>query len=55
MTQSKQEYVAASLREQIKNMNEIMQEMESEKLERDAIVWRLRTLELNMRRLREAA
>ncbi len=55
MTQSKQEYVAAGLREQIQTLNDVMASIENEKLEKDTLAWRLRAVELGLRRLREAA
>jgi hypothetical protein len=51
----KQEYVAAGLRQQIRSLAQVMEEMESERLESEAIAWRLKAVEINLRRLREAA
>jgi len=51
----KQEYVAAGLRLQIESLAHVLQDMEGEHLEEDAISWRLKAIELGLRRLREAA
>ena len=51
----KEEYVAAGLRQQIESLAHILQEMEGEKLGEEAIAWRLKAIELGLRRLREAA
>ncbi len=51
----KEEYVVASLRQQIENLKHLMQELEGEKLTPDALGWRIRAVELQLRTLREAA
>ncbi len=52
---SEREYVAAGLRQQIRSLTQVMEEMEFERLDGEAIAWRLKAVELNLRRLREAA
>ncbi len=54
-TNVKEEYVAAGLRQQIESLSNVLQEMEKEKLGQEAIAWRLKAVELGLRRLREAA
>ena len=54
-TQVQVEYVAAGLRQQIESLAHVLQEMEGEHLGQDAIAWRLKAVELGLRRLREAA
>ena len=54
-TQVRQEYMAAGLRQQIESLSHVVQEMEMEHLEQDAIAWRLKAVEMGLRRLREAA
>jgi len=54
-TKVKLEYVAAGLRQQIESLTHVVQDMEKETLEQDAIAWRLKAVELGLRRLREAA
>lgn len=54
-TKVQQEYMAAGLRQQIESLSHVAQDMERESLEQDAIVWRLKAVELGLRRLREAA
>ncbi len=51
----KEEYVAAGLRQQIESMKHLMQELEKETLTPDALGWRIRAIELQLRNLREAA
>ena len=51
----KEENVAAKIREQIKFLQKVAQEMEAERLNPEAIGWRLRAVELGLRQLREAA
>ena len=54
-TKVKQEYVAAELRQQIESLSHVVQDMERENLGEEAIGWRLKAVELGLRRLREAA
>ena len=49
------EYVAAGLRLQIESLDHVLQEMQKEHLGQEAIAWRLKAVELGLRRLREAA
>jgi hypothetical protein len=51
-TQVKEEYVAAGLRQQIESLSHVLQEMEKEKMGEEAIAWRLKAVELGLRRLR---
>lgn len=53
--QMKQELVAAGLRQQIASLAQVMEDMEWETLDKEALGWRLRAVELQLRRLREAA
>ena len=53
--QQKDDYVAAALRQQIRSLSHVIEEMELEHLEADALAWRLRAVELGLRRVREAA
>jgi hypothetical protein len=55
VTQVRQEYMAAGLRQQIESLSHVVQDMERETLEQEAIGWRLKAVELGLRRLREAA
>ncbi len=54
-TKVRQEYVAAGLRQQIESLAHVVQDMERETLGQDAIAWRLKAVEISLRRLREAA
>jgi hypothetical protein len=54
-TNMKEEYFAAGLRQQIESLAHMLQEMEKEQLGQEAIAWRLKAVELGLRRLREAA
>ena len=54
-TQVRAEYMAAGLRQQIESLAHVVQEMEQEQLGQEAISWRLKAVELGLRRLREAA
>jgi hypothetical protein len=54
-TKVKEEYVAAGLRQQIESLSHVLHEMEKEHLGEEAIAWRLKAVELGLRRLREAA
>jgi hypothetical protein len=49
------DYLAAALRQQIRSLSSVIEEMENEHLEAEALSWRLRAVELGLRRLREAA
>ena len=54
-TKVKEEYMAAGLRQQIESLAHVLQEMENEPLGQEAIAWRLKAVELGLRRLRDAA
>ena len=54
-TEADQEYLAAGLRQQIESLSYVIEEMERERLGEEALAWRLRAVEINLRRLREAA
>ena len=49
------EYLAAGLRKQIQFLHGVIEEMEKDHLGPEALAWRLRAVELGLRRLREAA
>ena len=51
-TKVKEEYVAAGLRQQIESLTHVLQEMEIEHLGQEDIAWRLKAVELSLRRLR---
>jgi hypothetical protein len=53
--QMKEEYLAAGLRQQIQTLKTLSAEIEAERLTADALGWRIRAVELQLRRLREAA
>jgi len=55
VTQVKEEYVAAGIRDQINTLKSITEEMEKERITGDALSWRIRAVELQLKRLREAA
>jgi len=55
VTEKEQEYLAAGLRKQLELLNGMISEMERERLNREAVSWRLRAVEIGIRRLREAA
>ena len=54
-TKVKLEYIAAGLRQQIESLSHVAQDMERESLGQEAIAWRLKAVELGLRRIREAA
>lgn len=51
----KEEYMAAGIRQQIQSLEVLQSEIESEKLGTDALAWRIKAVELQLKRLREAA
>jgi len=51
-TQVRLEYVAAGLRQQIESLSHVVEDMERETLGQEAIAWRLKAVELGLRRLR---
>jgi hypothetical protein len=53
--QMKEEYIAAGIRQQIQSLRTLSEEIEAERLTQEALAWRLRAVELQLRRLREAA
>jgi hypothetical protein len=55
VAQMKEEYLAAGLRQQIQSLKVLSEEIESERLTADALGWRIRAVELQLRRIREAA
>ena len=55
VTKVKEEYFAAGLRQQIESLAHVAQDMEKENIGPEAIGWRLKAVELGLRRLREAA
>jgi len=54
-TKVKEEYMAAGLRQQMESLAHVLQEMEKEQLGQEALSWRLKAVEMSLRRLREAA
>ena len=52
---AKMDYVAAAIRQQMEALNNLNQELEKESLDTEALQWRLRSIEIQLRRLREAA
>ncbi len=50
-----QEYLTAGLRQQIKSLAFVIEEMEGDHLGQEALAWRLRAVEIGLRRLRQAA
>lgn len=52
VAQMKEEYLAAGLRKQIESLGLVLLEMEKEKLGEAAIAWRIKAVELDLRRLR---
>ena len=55
VTQVKEEYMVAGIRNQIDSLVKLHQELEAERLGKEALGWRLRAVEIQLRRLREAA
>ncbi len=55
VAQMKEEYLAAGIRQQIQSLELLQNEMQHEKLGADALTWRIKAVELQLRRLREAA
>ena len=55
MTAVKMDYVAATIRQQMEALDTLHQELEKESLDKEALLWRLRAIEIQLRRLREAA
>lgn len=49
------EYLAAGLRQQMESLADMIEEMRDERLNAEALSWRLRAVEIGLRRLREAA
>ena len=47
--------ISSIIRQQIESLTHVVQDMEKETLEQEAIAWRLKAVELGLRRLREAA
>jgi len=55
MTTVQTDYVAATIRQQIEALKSLDQELEKEPLGKEALSWRLKAIEIQLRRLREAA
>jgi hypothetical protein len=49
------DYMAIGLREQIESLAEVLQEMDGDPLKRDNLAWRLKAIEQDLGRIREAA
>ena len=55
VAQMKEEYLAAGIRQQIESLQQVINELEADRLASEAIACRLRAVEMGLRRLREAA
>jgi hypothetical protein len=55
VAQMKDEFLAAALRTQIQSLESLQMEIECERLTPQALSWRIRAVELQLRQLREAA
>jgi hypothetical protein len=55
VVEMKEEYLAAGIRQQIEALNGLSQELETDRMASEALAWRIRAVELQLRRLREAA
>ena len=49
------EYLAAGLRQHLESLNHMIEDVERDQLAEGALEWRLRAVELGLRRIREAA
>jgi hypothetical protein len=49
------EYLTAGLRQQMESLAHMIEEVQQEGLNEEAVSWRLRAVEIGLRRLREAA
>jgi len=49
------EYLTAGLRQQMESLAHMIEEVQQKQLNQDALSWRLRAVEIGLRRLREAA
>jgi hypothetical protein len=49
------EYLAANLRQQMESLAHMIEDVETERLDGDALEWRLKAVEIGLRRLRDAA
>jgi fructose-1,6-bisphosphatase/inositol monophosphatase family enzyme len=55
VAQMREEYVTAGLRQQIETLKILTEEMEKETIAGEALSWRIRAIELQLKRLRETA
>jgi len=55
VTEKNQEYLAAGLRQHMESLAHMIEDVERQELHEGAIEWRIRAVELGLRRLREAA
>ena len=52
VTERNHEYLAAGLRQQMESLAHMIDEVERERLNEDALSWRLRAVEIGLKRLR---
>jgi hypothetical protein len=55
MTPYTHEYVATSLKTQIDNLKEVMEDIETDWIDQERLGWRLKAIELSLKHLRDAA
>lgn len=55
MVERNHEYLAAGLRQQMESLAHMIEDVAQERLNEDALLWRLRAVEIGLRRLRDAA
>ena len=55
VTETRKEHIAAGIRQQILSLSSVIEEIQQEPLGTEALSWRLKAVELGLRRLREAA
>jgi hypothetical protein len=55
ITERNHEYLAAGLRQQMESLAHMIEEVQLERLNEEAVSWRLKAVEIGLRRLREAA
>ena len=52
--QMKEEYLMAGIRQQAKSLHSVIQEMGIKRLPEEGLSWRLKAVELQLRRMRES-
>ena len=55
VTERNHEYLAVGLRQQIESLTHMIEDVKQEQMNQEAFEWRLKAVELGLRRLREAA